>query len=288
MLSGWCILATTGQLLPNSWPFVVRQFPALAFGTYLLWALYKTLPTSQAQLFATSPPPNYLIWVGSWLFGNESTESRWADVRFALLLAGVVGLQYGFLLNIETLQVIGSDAAAFHYPLEAHTGRAISANSLPYWNPYMFAGMPQLANMQAAPFYPITALLRLFMPAHAVINLAVLLHVYIAGLGMYWLARHYGLMRVIAFLVGLGYMLGGGVTLRVLAGHTNLLYCAAWLPVAWVLLRHVLRGNGLAITGLSVVVALLVMAGHPTWTVYGLLWLGFYTIGGWWFGAQNW
>lgn len=280
----WWLAASIGQLLPPYLPFIVRQAVAVGIGIYSLHMLYRSLPNDTPMLFSESRVPNYLVVAGRWLLGTWEEKGRWGWVRYIALLMAIAVLQYGFLLDNTSPQVFGLDTAAFHYYLELHTQAALAASDLPFWNPYMFSGTPHLANMQVAPFYPPHVLLRIFFPPHAVLNTSIFAHILLSGLGMYGLACDYGLARPVAFLVGLGYLTSGGLALRGMAGHTNLLYAAAWLPVGWMLLRHVLRGRVLAAFGLSGVTALLLMVGHPTWAFYTLLWWSVYTVGWWWFG----
>src|SRR6266508_7051746 len=59
------------------------------------------------------------------------------------------------------------DAYLYFYPLREYTAARLRAGELPLWNPYLFMGVPHLANPQAAVFYPGSWLYLLLATPHA-------------------------------------------------------------------------------------------------------------------------
>ena len=53
------------------------------------------------------------------------------------------------------------DLFAYHYPLRQLATGALQSGHLPFWNPYIFCGVPLSANSQAALFYPLSVLGRI-------------------------------------------------------------------------------------------------------------------------------
>jgi hypothetical protein len=93
---------------------------------------------------------------------------------------------------------------------------------------------------------------------------------------MYALCRNLGLRRWIALVCALAYMLNGEMIGRIALGHVWLVYALAWLPAAWLLFKLTLETHSvLALAGASLIVALLLLTGHPTFVGYTLLLLGF-------------
>ena len=113
-----------------------------------------------------------------------------------------------------------------------YTSAALLAGRLPLWNPYLFLGVPLLANSQAGVFYPFNVLLA-GLPAPIAINVAILMHLGLAGVGAYLLGRRWlALGRPGAWAAGALYSLGGFLSAQ--AEHVNQLAVSAWLP--WLLL----------------------------------------------------
>lgn len=137
----------------------------------------------------------------------------------------------------------GGDLHTYFFPYWAATARAFQAGAWPLWNPYLFAGAPLLANSQAGVFYPLNWPLWLLSGptlagAAATLHVSVLLHVGLAGLNAYVLARRLGLSRLGAALAGLLY--GGGGFLGVHVEHLNQLQGLAWFPLALLPARSLL------------------------------------------------
>jgi len=58
---------------------------------------------------------------------------------------------------------IGDDQIRIFYPERTFTNEMLANNTIPLWNPYIFAGTPFLANFQSAIFYPLN-ILYFFLP----------------------------------------------------------------------------------------------------------------------------
>ncbi|MBI3300023.1 MAG: DUF2079 domain-containing protein [Elusimicrobia bacterium] len=148
------------------------------------------------------------------------------------------------------------DLYAYHIPLQHLAAARLESGELPFWNPYIFSGMPHLANPQTALFYPPAALLRLFPLAWA-FSLYLVLHLALAGAGAHLLARRLGAGPAGAAALAAAYTLSPFVAGRVLQGVPTLLASLAWVPWCWLALhdrRAWLLAGTWALQGLS---------GHP-------------------------
>ncbi|MGE3909347.1 MAG: YfhO family protein [Chloroflexota bacterium] len=183
------------------------------------------------------------------------------DVLAALaLLLLVVLFNPGLALFGQVLG--GYDAFVYFSPLRSYIAETLGRGQLPLWNPYLFAGTPYLANPQTAVFYPGTWLFVPFgVPRAYALNF--LAHLWIAGLGLYALARvSLGLGRVAGVLGGAAFAFSGFMNGQ--AGHINQFSVAALVPVVAVLLDTSLRtGRLLPMLGLVIVLTLQIVAGHP-------------------------
>jgi hypothetical protein len=176
--------------------------------------------------------------------------------------------------------ILGMDAATAFYPWYAFLGESLRVGTLPAWNPHQFAGTPFAADPESGWMYlPAMVLFSLFtLPVAA--KSFVVLHVLLAALFAYALARSLGSSPVAATLAGATYALSG-----FLYGHGLCCFAyagvAVWLPL--ILLgaeRAILCGSwlvrfawwGVAGLGLSQVFAVWLGQG----AYYAVLLLGAY------------
>ncbi len=130
---------------------------------------------------------------------------------------------------------------------------------MPLWNPYTLAGTPLLANDQSAPFSPFTLAALPFTAARGV-SLAMLLKLWVAGLGMAVFVRLHGARAPAAALAGIAYATSSFMVVWLAYPHTAVAALMPWgfAAVAWYLRdRH-----RLAILAIAAAVALQFLAGH--------------------------
>src|SRR5262245_28653182 len=60
------------------------------------------------------------------------------------------------------------DLFLYHLPMRSLVASTLQAGRLPFWNPYIFGGLPLAANPQSVLFYPVSGLGFLFPQASAV------------------------------------------------------------------------------------------------------------------------
>ncbi len=189
----------------------------------------------------------------------------------------VVLLLYGPALLSPHKQLGSSDLRALHYIVETLAREALLSRHLPLWNPFMFSGMPGLAHPVMMFFYPPQFIVRLLLPYNLGLALNMALHGWLSGAGTYLVLKRLNSRSWIALLGALTFMASGEVATRVFAGHIWLLYAMAWLPIAWYLLVNVLEeGKTRHIALLALVIALMILSGHPAFSGYGLIFLGLY------------
>ena len=225
-------------------------------------------------------------------------RSRWAWLLAAGLLAGGVLLVYWRLLLTNRVMATG-DFLTYFIPYRDYANSALRAGHLPFWNPYLFLGVPFLANPQSAVLYPLHwPFIGLDAAKSLVASMG--LHLWLAGLGMLlYTRRAAGLSWLPAVAAGLVFSLSGFLGARV--GQINQLSTAAWLPwLLWLLEeadgsmrvsqsqqvptdqnRPLLPPAGalrstsiLAFVGLTTVVALQLLAGHTQTSFINLVGLG--------------
>lgn len=194
-------------------------------------------------------------------------------VRRAMAPAALVALAAAatWPLTVGGRAIARGDLLLYFYPLRDFAARAAREGRLPLWNPFTFMGAPFLANSQAGFFYPFNLLLT-WLPADRAVAWQIGLHLAIASLGAFALARAaLGMRRTGALAAGIAFSLGGYLGAQ--AEHINQLQALAWLPLALLAgLRladgglageHILaRGMARAGLALAGLLMLQVFAGH--------------------------
>jgi hypothetical protein len=155
--------------------------------------------------------------------------------------------------------------------------------AIPQWNPYLFAGLPFIGAMHGDVFYP-TAWLRWLLPTDVAMNLGFALHLVLAGLTLYGLARALKVSWAGAVVGGLAYELAGSVASLVHPGHDGKLFVSALAPLLLLGILLAVRDRrmiGYAITALATGLSL---HGHPQMSYYllvaGVLWGAMLLFGG--------
>ncbi|HEY2154523.1 MAG TPA: hypothetical protein VGH33_02765, partial [Isosphaeraceae bacterium] len=146
--------------------------------------------------------------------------------------------------------------------------REIRAGRLPLWNPYAGCGAPHLANGQSAVFDPFHAIAYIgpLPEAYAVMAAARL---WVAGVGMFLLARHWRLGRWGRWFAGLVYPFSGFLVVWLLYPVTNV---AVWFPwVLWASDRVLDRMTLRRVALMGLVVGFSVLGGHVQTSAHVLL-----------------
>ena len=187
----------------------------------------------------------------------------------AIWLLSIVLYRQTVLTN---LILPGVDAFTYFYPYRAYAAASIREGHIPLWNPYLFMGVPFLANPQAAVFYPLNLAL-CFLPAPRLLIWSVVIHIAMAATFAYLYARHVLGLGPTAALLGGGAFAWGGF----LCGqteHVNQVNVYAWFPLLLLLWEWRRRARLPALIGLGMVIGVGLLAGHAQAsyiTLFGLV-----------------
>src|ERR671933_2515649 len=124
-----------------------------------------------------------------------------AAMVFSLLALTFIG-EWDLLRSQTTL---GMDAATQYYPWYYFMGESLWAGQVPTWNPYQFSGTPFAADPLSGWSYLPAMVLFTFLPLVAAVKGFMLLHLLLAGLCTYALARVLGIGTPGAFLAAIAY-----------------------------------------------------------------------------------
>jgi hypothetical protein len=201
------------------------------------------------------------------------------SIKPSLVLLGALVLFFGVTLVPWHGQFLGgSDIAKLFYWLASFTREQCLSGSLPLWNPYYYAGHPLIGLPSSALFYPSTLLFVLLSLPWA-FNLDLLLHLFLAGYGMFRLVELLTGRRAAGLTAALAYMLSGYFMDRLAAGHLTQIHSAAWLPWVFYLLERALesrRPRHYLLCG--AVLGMQILAGEPQNSFYALLFAALYGV----------
>ena len=212
----------------------------------------------------------------------------WLADGAAILGLGLLVLLAFWPIGPAGRVIAGGDLFLYFYPYWAEAARALQAGRLPLWNPYLFMGVPFLANSQAGVLYPLNWPFWLLFPPHRALHWSVLLHLWLAGSGAYLYARaSLRLGHLGAWTAGAALALGGYLGVQI--EHINQLQALSWLPWALFLYDWILEGERMGDfvaaaagrrrkiprrIGLAVVIGLMLLAGHTQSAFIALVGLG--------------
>lgn len=161
-------------------------------------------------------------------------------------------------------------------PWRVEATHQLADGVFPFWNSLNGGGAPLFANYQSALLYPPGWLAFLTSPAWA-LSLLTVLHLFLAGWGMFALTRAIGCTSTGAAASALAF--GAGSFLVARAGTYPIVMTAAWLPwLLFVIHRWLCEGRRSALTGASIITLLMLLAGHAQMAWYSFTLAGLYAL----------
>ncbi len=178
----------------------------------------------------------------------------------ALWFAGVACAVFWRVLFLGEVLYYGDIMLYFH-PMLSFEHHWLSRGILPLWNPHTLFGQPFVGNPQEWLLYPSTLLVA-WLGAERAISWGAVVHLALAGLGVYAFAlrREYSLRSALA--AGTLWSLCGAVVLR--SQHVGILQTLAWYGWSlWAVEGLCQQPNLRRAAVLSLVLALASLAGSP-------------------------
>lgn len=154
-------------------------------------------------------------------------------------------------------------------PWRTHAARELRQGTVPLWNPYMFSGTAFVANLQSSIYYP-PNLLFCVLPVPQAFEWVAYLHLVMAGLFAFGLARALGLGVWPSCAAGLGFGLSGFMVVWLC--YVTPVAALTWMPAAlWCTERLARRRRVLDAVLLAGAVAMAFLAGHGQISLYVVL-----------------
>jgi hypothetical protein len=166
---------------------------------------------------------------------QKENDSSWiTPCRFVLLLATLTFVSWpGVFLGLEMFAF--RDFGFFALPIAWHLRESFWHMEWPLWNPLNNCGQPFLAEWNTQALYP-PALFYLVLPFPWSLGVFCLLHLFLGGLGMFFLARHWTQNSFAAAVAGVIFAFGA-LTLSSLLWPATIAGLG-WMPwVVWLTQR---------------------------------------------------
>lgn len=191
---------------------------------------------------------------------NREESSRRTHALYALPLLGLLLLLLAAPLVRGTGTLYLRDVLNTHFPMKQTQAEAMRDGYFPLIDPYRAGGQPLAGNPNAVPFYP-DNLLYLVGDTFWALNAHFWIHLFLAPLAFYWMARAWGLRREAAWAGAACWTLSGFYL-----SHLSFYNLIAGVTLAPALVAACLRfmqgRRGLAWVA-AVLWALLLLGGDP-------------------------
>ncbi len=157
------------------------------------------------------------------------------------------------------------------YPWRNFVAVSLANGEFPLWNPYTFNGMPFFADIPTAVLYIPNLILTLFVSGDKLdfyyIELLIILHYAIAGIGMYYLLKNLKLENIFSLFGSIVFTLSGFMITHGI--HIWIVYHVAWLPLILLLFKKALEEKSFYFTILGgLIFGHSILAGHPQVSLY--------------------
>jgi len=169
----------------------------------------------------------------------------------------------------------GADLVQTYYP-KLYYKASLLNSTLPLWNPYIYSGYPFLAHPYNGVFYPLN-LLFLIMPVHIGYSWIFALHIFLAGIFMFFLVNYLVKDRFAAFVSAIAFMFSGYAANKIWAGHFEIYASSIWIPLVFLFFLKAIKRKSIlfaVLTGASLAVQF--FAGHTQTFFFTLLILAAY------------
>jgi hypothetical protein len=180
--------------------------------------------------------------------GDEAPLVETGQGRWLVLLAGLVALLPDLAAALPGRSYFFRDFSVTFYPLRLFFARELREGRIPFWNPYIYEGSFSLPT-----FYPLD-LLHVLAPGPAAVSWLLTLHLPLAAVGGFFLARELRADAWGGFVAGAVFALGG-LSLSSLNLYV-FLQALALAPFLIVALRRAARQGGRSVPVASLILAI--------------------------------
>ncbi len=203
-------------------------------------------------------------------------------MRLGFVLLSILTLTAIFFWPVISAKgVFWNDFIQQYFPYRIFASVSLRQGVFPFWNPYLFSGMPFFADIQTAVLYPLNLALVLFSSPQwlspYIFELQIILHVAFAGFAMYLCARDFRISMAGALCAALTFMFCGFTTAHIF--HVTMIHSLGWIVLSIWAVRRMLDTRKLIWVAASAFFLWMVcLAGHPQLMLYTYYWIGAYLL----------
>src|SRR5689334_4581453 len=211
-----------------------------------------------------------MFWDQSRLPAPQTADEWFTPRRFTMLLAVLVVATYPDVV-FGGGTFFHRDYALFGYPLAAYHRECFWRMEMPLWNPFNDCGLPFLAQWNTMTLYPLS-IFYLLLPLSWSLGVFCLIHFFLGGLGMYFLAHRWTQNRFAAAVAGVAFSFNA-LMLNSLMWPNNIT-ALAWLPWLVLAAERAWGEGGRWLLWAALVGAMQMLSGAPevillTWVLLG-------------------
>jgi hypothetical protein len=184
-----------------------------------------TRPRRPRDVVSVEPEPTVTVWIA-------------AAIYFALALFFFIP---AFLPG---QQIYGTDYIGGAYYFYDFIADRLHSGALPKWVPYVFGGLPLFAN-PGSTFQPVHFVMDFLLPTERALAAVFVVQFWLAGLGMFLLARELRCRPWIALVAGIAFQFTGIIIGWVYAGHDGRIIVATLTPLFFYFLHRGTRTGSL-------------------------------------------
>ncbi len=187
--------------------------------------------------------------------------------HYLLLLLITLVAYWPLTFHIFSLK---NDALVYFLPYRYHISEAIQNDHFPWWNPYLYTGLPLHSDIQSGVWNPVVMIISLFTRYNlAVLQWELLFYLFIAAIGMFKLVKEFNNSVTTAVIAATAYLCCGFMTDS--GSIIPWITSAAYLPFVFLYFFRLLNNPKLnAALKLSLALSLLLTAGYPSFFIYCL------------------
>ncbi|OGF48049.1 MAG: hypothetical protein A2452_04670 [Candidatus Firestonebacteria bacterium RIFOXYC2_FULL_39_67] len=166
-------------------------------------------------------------------------EHMWSFMLFLL-----IGFLFIIIVQQPGRQLFGHDVALQGDGIPFMED-VISKGRLPYWNPYINAGMPHMASMNAnIVFFPTTLIILLLgLPVHLYFLYDCFTGIVLAGIFMYLFIRGMNFSKLTSCISGVFFIACGSFFSYINPGHAVIMIALAFLPIIFYFIKKGVEEN---------------------------------------------
>lgn len=150
---------------------------------------------------------------------------------------------------------------------------------VPQWDPYLFGGLPFVEAFHGDIFYPLS-FLKFFGSVPRMIGFVLFLHVFLAGVTMYFAARQFKLSKVASVISAAAYMFAPVLVSLIAPGHDGKMFVTALYPLLMLFLDRSFNTTGFQsffnFTLTGGMIGLIILTPHPQMSYFMLWSVSFY------------